>query len=601
MAPSSTSLPASPLPFGADTHTHSAWRRSLSVSRTTHPNAEAVKQLYKDADSKAIQDYPSFVAAARASDLALRRTSASIPPSSINDLPHRIRKVLKRHTVQLWVLAGVFQINMILLTIAITLGVVTAHSHGDGNTKAAALILGLIGLLGAVSSVAFGWLTWQGRQARARLEKQWITEEEVKEKRNLNEKATSETVLKGIRDRERSLSATRGRSRGSSREQKIPSFKELTPPETESESPVVDALPKARKAVKEDEVPTSTDGVRRDSSWTHHLDLDEEEDEYVPPVPPVPPVLPVELPTSNSSPERDANGHGIDGPPALEPPNRGVSPDIQQLEQQLRTRLTRPTSPQLGESSTTITRNSLSPTLNGSSPINEEIAVPLINSLLAHRRAMSTGNLPLTPTQRYQTPTLLPSSPLNPNFQNLPPSAPVDSTRINSLLANRRRSLSNSYTPATTTPAPSPPHYPLPNTSLHPFPRAGNAHLGSAQSDNNFLTNLNLNSHSLEDNDEDARSEDEALRILRTERSREQVGRWAAGLDLPFGVGAGGLGLGGPGGLGLGLGEGLGMGVFEGEGTGGSNERDERGRERGRRGRGRHIARLLRRRGGSAG
>ncbi|KAK0508861.1 hypothetical protein JMJ35_009137 [Cladonia borealis] len=526
MAPSSTSLPASPLPFGADTHTHSAWRRSLSISRTPHPNAEAVRQLYKDADPKAIQDYPSFVAAARASDLALRRTSASIPPSSINDLPHRIRKVLKRHTVQLWVLAGVFQINMILLTIAITLGVVTAHSHGDGNTKAAALILGLIGLLGAVSSVAFGWLTWQGREARARLEKQWIAEEEVKEKRNLNEKATSETVLKGIRDRERSLSATRGRSRGSSREQKIPSFKELTPPETERESPVVDALPRARKDVKEDGVHTSTNGVRRDSSWTHHLDLDEEEDEYVPPVPPVPPVLPVELPTSNSSPERDPNGHGIDGPPALESPNRGVSPDIQQLEQQLRTRLNRPASPQLGESSTTITRNSLSPTLNGSSPINEEIAVPLINSLLAHRRAMSTGNLPLTPSHRSQTPTtLLPSSPLNPNFQN--PPTPIDSTRINSLLANRRRSLSNSHTPAATTPTRSPPPSPS-----HPFPRAGNAALGSEQSDNNFLANLDDD----KDENEDARSEDEALRILRTERSREQVGRWAAGLDLPFGM-----------------------------------------------------------------
>ena len=87
------------------------------------------------------------------------------------------------------------------MTIAITLGATTAHSQGDESTKAAAIILGLIGLLGAVSSAAFAWLTWQGRQARARLEKQWVAEEEVKEKRSLNEKATEEMVLRGIRDR----------------------------------------------------------------------------------------------------------------------------------------------------------------------------------------------------------------------------------------------------------------------------------------------------------------------------------------------------------------------------------------------------------------
>ena len=553
MAPSSTSLPASPLPFGADTHTHSAWRRSLSVSRTPHPNAEAVKELYKDADPKYIQDYPGFVAAARASDLALRHTSASIPPSSINDLPHRIRKGLKRHTVQLWVLAGVFQINMILLTIAITLGAVTAHSHGDGSTKAAAVILGIVGLLGAISSVAFGWLTWQGRQARAQLEKRWIAEEEVKEKRSLNEKATEEMVLKGIRDRERSLSATRGRSRGGSRKQisRIPSFKELTPPETGRDSPVGDAPPRAGKDVGEDEVPTSTDDNNRDSKWTHHLDLDDEEDEYAPPVPPV------KLPARSGSLERDANGNSNGGLPAEETPNRGVSPDIQQLEHQLRTRATHSTSPQLGDN-TTITRDSLSPTLNGSSPINEESVVPLINSLLAHRRALSTGNPPINSPGSLTT-TLLNSPPTHPNPQNQTPPAVVDSTRINSLLAIRRSHSLTTPTspssPSSRSPPPSPPPSP-------PIPRAGNAGLGSEQSDANFLSNML-------DDDDDARSEDEAIRYLRTERSREQVGRWAAGLDLPFG-----------------LGEGLGMGVFEREGVAG------------RRGRGRHIARLMRRREG---
>lgn len=68
------------------------------------------------------------------------------------------------------------------------------------------------------------------------------------------------------------------------------------------------------------------------------------------------------------------------------------------------------------------------------------------------------------------------------------------------------------------------------------------------------------------------------MRYLRTERSREQVGRWAAGLDV-----AGDFG----------LGEGLGTGVFDGEGSGGRDGRDGRGR-----GRVRHIARLLRRREG---
>ena len=377
MTPSSTSLPTSPLPFGADTHTHSAWRRSLSASRAPHPNAEAVKELYKNTDRQYIQDYPSFVAAARASDLALRRTSASIPPSSINDLPHRIRKVLKRHRVQLWVLAGLFQVGIILLAIAITLGATTAHSQGDESAKAAAIILGLIGLLGVVSSAAFGWLTWQGRQARARLEKQWIAEEEVKETRSMKEKATEEMVLKGIRDRERSLSVTRGRSRGSLRGEtsKIPSFKELTLSDT-GDSPKDDASPKAGKDARDKD---------RDSAWTHHLDLDEDEDEYIPPVPPV------RLPQSGSL-QRALNDYGNSNLPAELPadrsPNRDVSLNTQQRENRHRTHPS-PSHPRQQGEDTHNPLDSLSPTLNGSSPINEETAVPFINSLLAHRRALS--------------------------------------------------------------------------------------------------------------------------------------------------------------------------------------------------------------------
>ena len=593
MAPSSTSLPASPLPFGADTHTHSAWRRSLSVSRTPQPNAEAVKELYKDTDRKYIQDYPGFVAAARASDLALHRTSASIPPSSINDLPHRIRKVLKRHKVQLWVLAALFQVGIILLTIAITLGATTAHSQGDGSTKAAAIILGLIGLLGAISSAAFGWLTWQGRQARARLEKQWVAEEEVKEKRSLNEKATEEMVLKGIRDRERSLSLTRGRSRGSLRGQtsRIPSFRELTLSETGDDSPKVEAPPKAENDVRDKGGPTSTNGKDRDSGWTHHLDLDEDEDEYVPPVPPV------RLPPQFSSLQRAPNDYGNGGLPAELPAEetseRGVPPNIQQREHKHRTHPSHSTSRQLGEN-TTNTRDSLSPTLNGTSPINEETAVPFINSLLAHRRALSAGNHPTTSldqrpilSPRSLTPTLLNSPPPNPSLQDLASrnqSTPaLNSTRINSLLANRR---SHSLTttpqipPLDATPPTSRSESPSPPPII---PRAGNAHLGSAQSDANFLAMLD---------DEDARSEDEAIRYLRTERSREQVGRWAASLvDLPWAAG---------------LGEGLGMGVFEGEeGRGFRSGRRRGGSEDrgGRVGRGRvvHIASLLRRREGGGG
>ena len=324
MAPSSTSLPASPLPFGADTHTYSAWRRSLSVSRAPNGNADPIIELYKNTNLEELQDYPGSVAATRVSDIVLHRTSASIAPSSINDLPHRIKKVLKRHTIQLWILAAVFELMIIVLTIAVTLGACTANSSGHEGTKCAAVILGLIGLLGAISCVAVGWLIWRGRQVQARLEKQWIADEELKE-RSLGEEGTEEMVLKGIRDRERSLSMSRGRGRESAQKsEQVPSFKDLTPPPTPPA--MVDAMPTAEAGIQSGSGSENDgDRITRHSTWTHHLNLEDEEDEedeYIPPVPPI------NIPPQSSNRRLECNELKNGDPPPVSPLRPPASLDL---------------------------------------------------------------------------------------------------------------------------------------------------------------------------------------------------------------------------------------------------------------------------------
>lgn len=264
MARSSNSLPTSPLPFGADTHSHNAYRRSTTVLGGPYDEAQQDQQ-----------DYVSFVAAAQAEDARANRASASIPPTSVRDLPLGHITLLRRHKILLWVLLVAFEISLIVATVAIALCAVHAHDYNsDGGAKAAFVIIAVFGFAGMLGSAAVGWLTWQGRKERARLEKRWTADEEMKERRSVREQRRASEVLRSIKERERSLSRSRSRSRGrpthrppqATRDERpyselIPSFRELTP--TASGAPSAATEPVG------------------DSEWTNRLDLSTSEDEGI--------------------------------------------------------------------------------------------------------------------------------------------------------------------------------------------------------------------------------------------------------------------------------------------------------------------------------
>lgn len=255
MARSSTSLPTSPLPFGADTHIHNAYRRSVTATGGSHDQAKPEQQ-----------DYASFVATTQAEDVRSQRASASIPPSSVKDLPHGHKILLRRHKILLCLLSVVFEISLIALTAGIILCAVRAHEYNsDGGGKAAFVIVGVFGFAGMIGSAAVGWLVWQGRRERARLEERWTVQEEMKERRSVRESSRVNAVLRSIKERERSLSRSRSRSRGrashrppvATREERpyselIPSFRAMTPTATEAPSIATERA--------------------RDSTWTNRLD-----------------------------------------------------------------------------------------------------------------------------------------------------------------------------------------------------------------------------------------------------------------------------------------------------------------------------------------
>lgn len=350
MLSSSTSVPDGPLPFGADNTSRTAWRRSHLAPRSTNHNAQGINELYRNTVEPST--YPAFIAAVQASDVASRRASASIAPSSINDLPHRIKKLVKRHRTQLLILAVMFQLHIIALTIGITLGATSAHSHGEGGTQVAAIVLGITGFVGVVSSVALGWLTWKGRQARARLEKKGVDEEEMKETRSLREKDREHTARHNMRERERSLSRNRSVSRGRRRDSVWvlpPSFKDMTPsppPEGfgEANANLPPNLEKGKERIPEMRTmlmtihsanavaqaePEVGDGKERESNYTYHRSLDDSSEE----LPPVPVI--------DKGKKRD-NADETDIPelppsaPAAEPaPEANTQDGIQQTQQQL--------------------------------------------------------------------------------------------------------------------------------------------------------------------------------------------------------------------------------------------------------------------------
>lgn len=255
MARSSTSLPTSPLPFGADTHIHNAYRRSLTALGGSQDQAKPDQQ-----------DYGSFVAASQAEDVRSQRASASIPPSSVKDLPLGHRNLLRRHKILLCLVSIVFEISLIALTAGIVLCAVRAHEYNaDGGGKAAFVIVGVFGFAGMIGSAAVGWLVWQGRRERARLEERWTVEEQMKERRSVRESSRANAVLRSIKERERSLSRSRSRSRGRASHR--------PPIATREERPYSELIPSFRAMTETaTEAPSIATERARDSTWTNRLD-----------------------------------------------------------------------------------------------------------------------------------------------------------------------------------------------------------------------------------------------------------------------------------------------------------------------------------------
>lgn len=209
MPRSSDSLPSASLPFGADSHIHATLRRTGSVPRS-------VQREYRPAAYyRGPQTYSALIADAQASNAVPRLPNAYIRPSSIKSIPRSHKKVLRQHGRLFWVVFVIFLISLIGLTVAIVLGALTAHQHGQNDVKCAAIIVGVFGFSGAVGSAAVIWLIWTGWKERARLEKRWADDKRVKDARSIKERQTESHIREGIRDREWSLSrsCSRGRHR----------------------------------------------------------------------------------------------------------------------------------------------------------------------------------------------------------------------------------------------------------------------------------------------------------------------------------------------------------------------------------------------------
>ncbi|KAL2047697.1 hypothetical protein N7G274_000739 [Stereocaulon virgatum] len=552
---SAISIPNSPLPFGADNASHTAWQRSHSARGSTHRNAEGINQLYKDAPKSST--YPAFIAAAQASDVAQRRASASIAPSSINDVPYKIRKLIKRHDIQLWVLAVMFQLNVVALTIGITLGATSAHSRREGATQVAAIVLGITGFVGMICTLALGWLTWSGRQARARLERKWVDEEEAKETRSLREKNREEMVRANIRERERNLCRDPSVSRGRRRDIAwvLPSFKSLTPSPPPKDSHEADAnLPPTPRKGKEKmpelrpTLPTihsanavaqteSEVGIEKDgaSNYTHYLDLNESSEEVVPPVSAIDKDKELGRASVPTVPELQASASTAEAAlrtaPEAEPDlalrdyevEKGVSKEsgedrtVSPQPVKARSNTMHEPNPTTTPQPTELTNSSIlqppSPTLLTSNPISSpspnptptpnQTAQPLTDLHTALIASFRPTSHPTNITPRSSPVTLPkhqhqhqhPTSP-SPTSHNLhaPSARPSSIHRAETLIHHGSTSQMGN------TPRPVPPT------------------LGSNQSDTNFLAMIE-NSGS--------ESGDEDVRAYRREKSREKVGGWA--------------------------------------------------------------------------
>lgn len=268
MARSSDSLPTSPLPFGADTHNHNAFRRSFTN--------------LGDPNDQTQQDYSSFIATAQADDARSHRASASIAPSSLKDLPLSHRILLRKHKVLLCVASAIFELSLIALTASIVLCAVQAHNYNaNGGGKAAYIIVGVFGFTGMVGSAAVGWFIWRGRKERARLEEKWAADEEMKERRSIRERSRASEVLRSIRERERSLSRSPSKSRGRTTQRVLPALPTAatTQQRPKYNEPIPSFRPMTPTPTTAAEQSLGIEQAEATLDWTNRLDLSESEDE----------------------------------------------------------------------------------------------------------------------------------------------------------------------------------------------------------------------------------------------------------------------------------------------------------------------------------
>ena len=262
------------LPFATEHQIHQEWRRSTSAGRHT-PGQD--NEDY---------NYATVAAETQASHAASVGGPTSIAPSSIENVSSKLMGLLRKHRNLLWVLFSVFQLGIIFMTTAIVLGAATAHNRGPGSAKVAVVVLVVWGFVLVIGSAAGGWTVWEGRKQRARLEKEWAIEEEIKEKQRIREKAKEEFMRSRIKERHRSLSGNRARRStshgrsitgvGDKYPERRPSFQAMAPA---GNTPAPSQYPYDNEDATMPPLPIPVDAIgdtgpggRRSSTMTHFFD-----------------------------------------------------------------------------------------------------------------------------------------------------------------------------------------------------------------------------------------------------------------------------------------------------------------------------------------
>lgn len=498
MPPSSDSISSTSLPFGADTHIHATWRRSGSVPRSAHHEIQPA--VY----GQGPQACRILIADAQASDDASRLPNVQIPPSSIETISRSHKRVLRQHYILFWVLIGIFNISLIALTVAIVLGAVKAHQHGQNGAKCAAIIVGVFGFSGMVGSAALIWLILTGRKERARVEKRWADEEKVKEARSDRERRTESQIREIIRDRERSLSRSRSRGRGRDRvtrpaAAKIPSFRAMTPTSTSSaRMPDHNTQPVRRRG--RSPWPRTID-VSNDVDDDPDDAIDEENDkednnEKVS----------NHNKTVGKDKEEDITRHDEEGKAqAAQTTRDSASTHFQDLDPVERENEDNSRAETASRPDITILEQEILSMV--SPPSNESNPFP------AHPDPAHTSPIPLNTSSTYMNSS--PPDPLPPASEpyTLPQHPPIEPTPSDPdiLPSNHHVGIEN-------------PQGDHNNTPADRFVRWKHGGFGPAQSDDNFQAMLDLA--------DDMGSEDERDRQLRRQKSNERVEKWACTLDL---------------------------------------------------------------------